>query len=472
MVYIAGLDNSPIKSEVRRQGDLLSVEKSNGDSGKVFFPYKTAHDHLLLLPTGTVIERERPFRIALEMARGTVNRLRNQLDLWQRFGFEFDPDLDQAVTDVSKLFCEAAAHQDRASDCDAKSVAVIDRALDVITSVCLQYEQQVVEIRQEQTTQLPTLVAGRVPDAEVSSIADLNFAELFNAAYVPVNWSQCEPIPGRYEFKALKQQLQDLIEKRVRIILGPIVRLDDELIPHTIMQSQDFELVRRRLKQFVEALILETRDWVDIFEVFGGVNSVTDPKLPIDFQLRLTIDAIEAARQADSETPMLIGFDQPWCEGSIRDECISPLQCADAVVRADLDLSGFTVEMNWGPWPSGSSPRDWLQVHWMLDRWSEFELPIVISMSIPAGNSDDPLARETDMSVDEGSDSQAAARQSEALESLLQLFLSKPFVQGIVWNQLSDKFPHVYRNSGLFDAEHNAKDAVETWVNVRQKYLT
>src|SRR3990172_3762073 len=77
-VYICGQDEIPWFGRAYMSGNQLIVERAESDSGSVFVPWRIDGRGVLLLGTATLMERERPYRLEVELARGTINRLRNQ----------------------------------------------------------------------------------------------------------------------------------------------------------------------------------------------------------------------------------------------------------------------------------------------------------------------------------------------------------------------------------------------------------
>src|SRR5262245_66668144 len=75
-----------------------------------------------------------------------------------------------------------------------------------------------------------------------------------------------------------------------------------------------------------------------------------------------------------------------------REVQLSPLHFADTLVRADLGLSGFGLEINLGYVPGGTFPRDLTALCYLVDRWSGFNLPLVLQLTFPSSEAEDPLA--------------------------------------------------------------------------------
>lgn len=475
LIYLAGHDGIPLKTSREREGNLLTLEREENDSGKLYAPIRRSCGRVVLLPTGTVVPREQPYRLLLELARGAIDRLRNQHDLWIRCGFEFSPAVTAEIHDVAQSFCQAAVIQDRPQECDEKAGEALRESLQAIDRLEAEYAEQVLALRRQQTEPTTTLYGTRLPDlASVSpataSLDDeaLNLhPDAFDTVYLEVNWSRYEQTPDQIDLAPLINRVRRFRDQGYRVAVGPIIRVDEQLLPKFIMDATDFEFVRARFSKFSEKVTRAIGNDVDLLDVFGGLNSKVDLELPIDYRLRLAIDAIEAAQRANPEAPLLIGFDQPWCEGSDRELCLSPLQCADAIVRANLEVAGFLLEVNWGITPSGTTPRDVLQLHTMLDLWSQFELPLILSLAIPSCCDADPAARFPDDCVGHCDAATAAQQQSIELRTLVKFLLAKPIVQGIIWNQLHDGTRHRFRHCGLLQADGTPKPAFHTWRELR-----
>jgi hypothetical protein len=64
------------------------------------------------------------------------------------------------------------------------------------------------------------------------------------------------------------------------------------------------------------------------------------------------------------------------------------------------------------------------------------------------------------------------AGQAALVDRLVPLILAKPFVQGIVWNQLADTDQHEFAHGGLLDAQSVAKPTLLRLSSIRQQHLT
>jgi hypothetical protein len=79
--------------------------------------------------------------------------------------------------------------------------------------------------------------------------------------------------------------------------------------------------------------------------------------------------------------------------------------------------------------------------------------------------------------VDTGKNKPAVVQSSDtagppAAADVLELMLAKQAVQGILWSQLSDAYPHQYPNAGLFGPNGEKRPLVDRWINLRREHLT
>jgi hypothetical protein len=205
------------------------------------------------------------------------------------------------------------------------------------------------------------------------------------------------------------------------------------------------------------------------------MNLASELALNEEQRLRLIVAVIDEVQRGDPRTPYIISFDQPWAEYlATADHDFSPLHFADSLVRAELGLAGIALEMNFGYWPNGTLPRDWLEVSRQLDRWNMLGLPLLLLGAIPSATTVDPQAR-----VQVRANSEPCAEnvpslitQQKAAERLALLALAKSFVHGFIWNDVSDAAPHEFAHGGLIDAAGNRKPACETLIGLRRQFLT
>jgi hypothetical protein len=214
------------------------------------------------------------------------------------------------------------------------------------------------------------------------------------------------------------------------------------------------------------------RGKVHLWQVAGRMTHGYALGLSEEARLQVAARAITAVRQLDPTTPLVVMFDQPWAEFLASEQLdLAPLQFADALARADLGMSGVGLEINVSYHPGGSTHRGPLAYSRLIDTWSLLELPLLVALTLPSSDADDPQATGKARVLSSGQDQVSPETQRSWIERHVPLLLAKNSVQVVLWNQLSDAAPHHFPHGGLFDAEDKPKPALAALRTIRQKYL-
>src|SRR5262249_26804448 len=78
-----GPDNMPWPTQVRVEPGRLTVRRGVDESGYLVVPWEVDSAGLLMGATATLMERDEPYYLEVELARGKVNHLRCQAADWQ-----------------------------------------------------------------------------------------------------------------------------------------------------------------------------------------------------------------------------------------------------------------------------------------------------------------------------------------------------------------------------------------------------
>src|SRR5262249_46519514 len=111
--YITGLDRTPSRIGIELRNGVLSCVRDSMESGRLFVPWPISGYGTPIVGTATLAERPAPYVLAVELARGKLNDIRNQLADWTLMGLRATTELDQALSDAQHAFIRAAISTDR-----------------------------------------------------------------------------------------------------------------------------------------------------------------------------------------------------------------------------------------------------------------------------------------------------------------------------------------------------------------------
>jgi len=474
--YVAGLDCVPTPASKSWDSEgALRLEREIDESGNLHLPWEVEGYGTLLLSTASLMERRRPYQLPLELARGTVNRLRTKASVWQMSGLEIPEELAGEIEAAVQCFIRSATSQDQSEMSAALAEDAIRQALDAMSLLGQEYSRQVLAFRHQEASPLTTLLAGSLGDEAMPANLEPMFGAAFNAAVIPLTWKQVESEADRFSWTLSDRQLQLCLRHRLKILAGPLVRLDRNGLPAWLADDcRDFDRLAQRVHRYVVSTVQKYKGQVHLWHCSAAANVSGGLPLSDEQRLRLAVLAIEATRRADPRTPVIVSFDQPWAEYMVEQpSSLPPLHFADMLARADIGLAGIGLEMNLGFWPGGSLPRDLLEIGQLIDQWSLLGLPLIPMLTIPSGCDADGLANQpSSLPVRSASDEfPSMDSQKRLIDQLLPMLVAKQSVQAIVWNQVFDSVSHKFPHGGLFDGASRPKPSLSSVIAVRRDHL-
>jgi hypothetical protein len=471
--YVAGSEGVPWECRTSYHDGLLSVERDTRESGNLHFPWNIPGHGEWMLSSASLMERSRPYNLPVEIARGTINRLRNQSYQWQSVGMQLNADFTSALSRASHEFSRAASSQATPAIASDHAESALTHAFQALAALGRDYTQQVLGIRRGQGSALTTLLGARLEHLPEGTPAK-HFLSAFNTVQLAPLWREIEPNAGQYRWEELDRQLQWAKDHNLRICMGPLLSLDVRNVPDWLyLWEGDYDELVGYIDGFVQAVVQRYRGRVQLWNVAARMNVAGVIEFAEEERLKLVVDALQRVRSLDNRTPAIVSVDQPWSEFVAReDHELSPFHFADTLARGELGLAGIGLELNFGYWPGGTMPRDTIEVSRQIDRWTQIGLPLCVFLTIPSSLDADPLAKVAASPLPNWMPNGLSAKTQQAVvDWICPLLLAKQAVQAVFWNQLRDDVPHDFPQGGLFDIRRRAKPALQTLAQLRRDYL-
>jgi hypothetical protein len=468
--YMSGVDRVAWKIERSSQFDQLIIRRSVSESGNLHIPWPVENRGLLSLSTASLMEREGPYHLPLELARGTISQLDNQLAQWQTLGLAVPEAVAGTLSEATVCLGRAAVSQEQMQESVELAERSIRLALDAGDLLAASFVDQTLSARRSAGKQSSLLLGANLGGWPPDGRAAEQYAHCFNAAAVPFCWRQLESSQTGRRWDLCDRQVEWCRAQGIKVCGGPLVQLDPWTLPDWLyLYEGDFENILSCVTEFLQAVVTRYRGKVDLWQCAGRLVSGEALMLSEEEKFRLGAAAVATVRSSDPDAPILLSFDQPWGEYlSRRDVDLPPLYFADALARAGLDLTGLALEINLGYRPDGTLPRTLIEFSRQLDHWGLLGLPLLISITVPSADSHDPLARRRPEHPPAGWTPES---QRVWAARYVPLIFSKPLVQGVLWNQLHDAQPHDFPHGGLFSAQGEPKPAMDTLGRIRETIL-
>ena len=472
--YASGLDRSVWPTRVEFDGQNIICRRQNSESSRLHVAWPVDGFGRPVLATAMLPERETPYVLAVELARGKIVQVRNLRAELSGSDLTLPAEYHEHYAQAHREFGQAASSQDNVVEATAAAKRAIHHACHAAELLAYAYSQQYLESRHQQYDKLPTSLGCRLDTELFGPAAQELFCSAFNSAAVPVEWQIVEPIEGEADWTTLDAQVEWCLENRLVMRGGPLFDLSPRGMPKWRWGwEQYFWNLQSFVCDFVERAVSRYGGEMRIWGLAACANSGGALMLSEEQRLTLVAKTLEVARHIDEEAQFAIRIDQPWGEYQARGQHrLSPLHFADALVRAGLGLSALNLEIAVGYRPRGTPSRDLLEFSSMIDRWCALGIPLQITLAFPSGDDPDPLA-EDDLEVDEPSWKQpwTPTAQAQWFDTLLPLLIAKPAVAAVYWSQFSDAAPHTFPHSGLVAPDGTPKPILEHMIEYRREHL-
>jgi len=449
--FITNYDGVAYPTRVRCEGQELQCIRQKSDSGKLNIPWPVEGLGTPILRTSSLIEREAPYNLPLELARGQLGELRDQTASWTHAGMLIPDDFLQVHRRAYKLFVQASFSQAtpaEASKLANEAIVETCRAEDLLAQA---YISQRMQVRRQRFSHPPALFGCDLGPVLPNHLPD-EFTAAFNAAAVTLDWKSIESVEGEYNWDVYDQQVDWAQQNKLVIKGGPLLGFQEGDLPswlenwkHDILNLQSF------LSDYVETAVSRYTGRIRMWEVAarmntGGLFGYTEENL-----LALTARMIDVARQVDGESQIYVRVDQPWGDYQARGKHrLTPWHVVDALLRSGMGLTGINLEIAIGYEPGRNDNRRLLRFSKLLDTWGSFGLPLHVTVACPSAAAEDPHAH-LNSRVDANSWREPWSETAQALwlDEFLPMLMAKQSVAGIFWSHFDDKQAHRFPHAGL-----------------------
>lgn len=472
--YLIGSDLVPWPTRISWEGEQLIAARDVRESGNLSVPWCVAGFGELMLTTGSLMERPTAYHLPTELARGTLARLRQQLGIWQLRQIQLAPELLALVTTAERAFVEVLASQANPDEAAELANRSLEQTLLAEQSIQAAHYEAALHSNLAQANKLTTLLGAVITDEPLEPKQEKWLQAVGNTVGLTLNWNRLQPNRGEWNWEVADRQLNWCRESGLKVIAGPLARPEAHLLPSWLdSRSLDPREFQAAMLGYIDGVVRHWKGMVHVWHVAAGFNRDTNLQFSEEQRFHLVVAALNQIRSLDSETPLLVSFDQPWGEFLGRQAAdLPPFHFADMLIRSNLGITGLGLEINLGYTPHGTCPRQLSEIGRLIDQWATLGLPLVSFLTVPSETTPDPLAtNDSSAAASLGESQPSPGEQRRTGETLVSLLLSRPSVHGVLWNQLRDDQPHAFPHGGLFDETGRRKPLVEALTDLRRTYL-
>ncbi|MEE9212034.1 MAG: endo-1,4-beta-xylanase [Phycisphaeraceae bacterium] len=478
--HLLGSDGNAMRADILFADGAVVVDKRESGAAALAIQQPVGDCGELTIQTCLLPDRDEPYLLSVEQARHRLMVLYNKLEDWGMFDLGPDHAVVKRTELALRLFIESLC-------CQSEDPAKADRlakdslvaAIDGSEELALAHAELLLNRRQS-TGSLPKHPIGcGVSLDQTHERIRAGLLASFDFLFLPTSWRGLAPEEGEYQWAKMDDWADWAGRTRMNIIAGPIVSFEPHILPDWLyIWEHDYDTVRELIYEHVERVVSRYRSNVTAWNIVSGLHVNSHFSFSFEQLMDLTRMATMLVKKIQPAAKTLIEIQQPFGEYySTNQRSIPPLMYADLVVQSAMNFEGFSLKLLMGQALPGQYTRDLMQISSMLDQFSVFGKPVYLTIAAPSEMVTQMMIAAPDAGVPVDPNSGYWRKpwsplvQSHWLEALLQIAMSKPYIEAVAWHELIDHPEIEMPLAGLIGEDLQPKGAFRRLLAFRNNLL-
>lgn len=475
--YLFGSDGVPLRAEIEWKDGLITCTKRAAGPAGLAILRRVEGAGAYLMETTRLLEREEPYVLALELARGQLMRIHHKREEWGLFDASEIADLNADILRATDLLITAlkAESPKEASAAAEQSLSLCLATGDRLTK----FHADVLLERRKQTAGFSRRVFGCQADVTlgVEKCGRL-LADNFNFAALPVHWKQLEPAERSFQWKPLDAWVEWLTKNRVPIKASSLICFDAHSVPDWLyVWERDFETIRDLVADHIRRVVNRYGGYIQVWDVVSGLHGVQRFSFNFEQLIELTRLAVTVTKQLAPRATTIIDVTAPWGEYYARNQrTIPPMLYLDMAIQSGISFDAIGLQFYFGARADGMYLRDMLQIAALIDRFGNFGKPVHVTAvtvpSVPAAVNPSDGAGAPDIAAG-GAWRRAWDEnlQAQWIREFCEIVLARPFVETVAWSDLVDAKARPVASGGLFRGDLAPKKSLHEFLSLRKEIV-
>lgn len=475
--YLVGSDGVPIRAEIEWGNGEIRCNKRVTGPAALSLLWNVPPFGAVMLETTRVMDRDRPYILPVELARGRLMRISQKREDWGLFDYPGADDLYARVDEAKSLFV-ASMTAGSESAADEKGCEAVRAAVEVGEALSLFHAGIFLERRRAAKQFSPRPMGCGVTLRQADEAYRERLARAFDFVALPTSWGVLEPRQGSNAWDLVDPWIAWATKNKLAIRAAPLISFHKSHIPDWLhLYEQDFETVRDLVGAHVRRTVQRLRSYVWAWDVVSGLHAYNPFNYSHEQLVDLTRMCTLLVKQIAPRSTAIVDIVAPWGEYYARNpRTVPPLLFADMLAVAGINFDAFGLQFYFGVPVDGMFVRDMMQISAMIDRFANFGKPLhITAVQVPSGSTTDPTdhwrGAHAPAAAGQWHAKWSEAVQAEWLERFLEIVLSKPFVETVTWRDLADTDGHYLPHGGLLRRDLAPKAAYDQLLVLRNQWL-
>jgi hypothetical protein len=468
-VRMLGPGDARIRAEIRfraeAHGGVFLIRTKDVPDAALRVQVDVGRAGELLLQTCLLPPREKPYDLALELARHRVKTFIQKSEDWLMFDPAFAPDAVEHFETARHTFTDALVAPDLAAE-GRLAADAIDLGLLATDELAAAHAKILLHRRYARRTAsaatLGTTVDPRSdPGKLAASLAD------FDVLTIPFRWRDVEPTRGRFDYARLDRWIAFAKHAGKPVIAGPLVDFSPGSLPDWAEPARfNYSVLRDPLYDYLDRTISRYVDKVGIWKISAGMHLCRDGRRPLAEMIDATRTATLAVRRHKRtarsmiEVHDLFGDTRSRLPGSL-----GPFEFLERLSVEGLRFESVGARLVVGGTEPGTRSRDLMTISDMLDRFFGMEQSVLLSaVGAPCRSLGEGAGR--------WGEAWTVERQGEWADRAIAIAMSKPYIESFCWSAHTDGAtpdPGGGAGFGLVEEDGTARPAHDRLVAWRRR---
>jgi len=451
--YVVGSDDVPLRAELAFKGGTITCKKRAAGPAGLALLWEVQGAGLILIETIRVQERDQPYILQVELARGRLMRIAHKLEDWGLFDFEEMRELLAGVDAARDILIRALQADDPATAAEIGQQA-LEAAVQCSEDIS-RFHASALFTRRKQSGSPGRRVFGcTIALDKPTELARKRVTSAFDFAVLPIVWRDIEPTEQAFTWKPLDAWVEALSRSTGGVPLrgSALLAFTEQNVPDWLyIWEHDFDTIRDLAFEHVRRVVNRYGQHIQAWTVISGIHAPTCFVFGFEQLMELTRMAAALVKQISPRGTAIVELVAPFGEYYARNQrTIPPLLYADMVVQSGVSFDAFGLRFQFGQPADGMFVRDLFAVSALLDQFAKLGKPLHITgVEVPSqagawrgeGDADGGDAGPAAGAGGTGGywrEPWSESTQADWLQRFYELALSKPFIESICWNNLWD----------------------------------
>lgn len=419
----------------------------------------------LALQTCLLPHRDRPYHLAVELARHRIATFLIKSEEWQMLDLSMEHPAMQQWEEARQSLTKALVSKDPMV-AESHARQALATGIEASERLALAHAEILLHRRYLKRPASSATLGIRLNPSKKGKALEELIQSQFDLLVMPLPWARLAPEQGRYDWADSDRWMAWAQDNGVKVVAGPLVNLNAGGLPQWVYDggTLDYGRLGDLAYEHVAQVLQRYGDVVGMYNIASGINTnelcTLDRKQMVDLTRTLAV----LIRQGRRGRRVMVELSQPWGEYMGRNEqALSPIVYLEQLLQEGVRLDAVGVQLLMGDGHGSMVSRDLMEISRLLDRFFLLELPVVLSsVGVPS----EPVG-------DAGGwwhSAWSPKRQASWAARVFPLALSKPYIESFFWSDFFDHEDTAPPRSGLLTEGGRSKPVLQKLLAVRKRF--